>query len=102
MRRLRVFFLCTNTAADCTWNLSLLHLVYLPAMRRDRNGSDLFAANNQTANGGAKGSRSVPVKQEYAVTQLIATICLTTIAIGLLLFARQAFIAFLNYIVPPY
>jgi hypothetical protein len=36
------------------------------------------------------------------MTQLIATICLTTIAIGLLLFARQAFIAFLNYIVPPF
>jgi hypothetical protein len=36
------------------------------------------------------------------VTQLIAAICLTTIAIGLLLFARQAMIAFLNYIVPPF
>jgi hypothetical protein len=43
-----------------------------------------------------------PTKQEHVVTQLIAAICLTTIAIGLVFLVRQAAIAFLNYIVPPF
>jgi hypothetical protein len=36
------------------------------------------------------------------MAQLLTAICFAAIVIGALFLARQGFIAFLNYIVPPY